>query len=128
MKKIIILLAVLAAMAVLSLTLSARPASDPAGTWIGKTEVPNQGTDSLTLVLEKTAKGWAGTVVDTLQLIAPQTVLVDIKVEGGEITFHFPLVDSSMIECKLKMDGEKMTGQWATAEGETGELTFEKKK
>jgi hypothetical protein len=107
---------------------AAASAPDLAGTWIGKTEVPDQGTDEVTLVLKKDEKGYTGTVVDTLGLIAKDTEIMDVKVEGNEISFRFPLTDGAMISVKMTADGNKMAGAWVHPEGDTGVLSFEKKK
>lgn len=107
---------------------AAASAPDLAGTWIGKTEVPDQGTDEVTLVLKKDEKGYTGTVVDTLGLIAKDTEIMDVTVEGNEISFRFPLTDGAMISVKMTVDGDKMAGAWVHPEGDTGALSFEKKK
>jgi len=98
------------------------------GTWLGKTEVPGSGVDELTLVLKKDKGAYSGTVVDSLLMIAPDTPLQNVKVEGNVITFTFPLTDGAMISCTLTLAGETMTGDWTHPEGSTGTLTFEKKK
>ena len=41
------------------------------GTWIGTTEVPEQGTDQVTMVLKKAENGYTGTIADSLAMIAP---------------------------------------------------------
>jgi hypothetical protein len=107
---------------------AAASAPDLAGTWIGKTEVPDQGPDEVTLVLKKDEKGYTGTVVDTLGLIAKDTEIMDVTVEGNEISFRFPLTDGAMISVKMTVDGDKMAGAWVHPEGDTGVLLFEKKK
>jgi len=98
------------------------------GTWLGKTEVPDQGTDEVTMVIAKSEEGFSGTVVDTLGLIAKDTAIKDVKLQDKELVFHFPLVDGNDIWIKLTVDGEKMTGAWTSADGEVGALVFEKKK
>jgi hypothetical protein len=123
----IILLAMLAILAAFAFA-APRPAVDFSGTWLGKTEVPNAGIDDLTLVLKKDKDSYAGTVVDTFQMIAPDTPIQSVKVEGSLITFMFPLTDGAMISCKLTLAGDKMTGDWTHPEGDTGTLAFEKKK
>jgi hypothetical protein len=101
---------------------------DFAGTWRGKTEVPDQGRDDIVLVLEKTEDGYRGTVTDSLELIAHETVLLDIKVEGNGLSFRFPLVDDSMVVIKLTVEGDKMTGTWEHSGGDRGLLEFERSK
>jgi hypothetical protein len=101
---------------------------DVVGTWLGKTEVPDQGPDELTLVIAKSEDGYSATLVDTLGLIAKDTAVKDIKLQDNDLTFHFPLVDGMEISTKMSVDGNKMTGAWTTPEGEMGALVFERKK
>jgi hypothetical protein len=99
------------------------------GTWLGKTEVPDQGIDDLVLVFTKTETGLAGTVSDTLGLIEKETKIAEIKVAGDKIvTLQFPLVDGSIIVCSLTYDKDKMTGTWSHPEGDIGKLEFVRKK
>ena len=142
MKKTIAILASIGILAIgLSLNLTAsgavpRPAvklfavvpADLIGTWIGKTEVPNQGTDELTMAFKKIDNGYAGTVVDTLGLIAPETEIKTIELKDEALAFTFPLVDGTIITCRMKIAGDKITGQWEHPEGDIGALEFARKK
>ena len=101
---------------------------DIIGTWLGKTEVPDQGPDELTLVFVKGEEGFSGTLVDTLGLIAKDTAVKDIKIQDNDLTFHFPLVDGMEISVKMAVDGNMMKGAWTTPEGDMGTLVFERKK
>jgi len=107
---------------------AAASAPDFAGTWLGKTEVPDQGTDELILVLKKGESGYSGTITDSLGMIVKETELKEIKVEDKAISFKFPLVDGTMISVKLTLDGDKMTGAWEHPEGGSGAIELEKKK
>ena len=98
------------------------------GTWLGKTEVPNQGLDELTLVIAKGEEGFSGTLVDTLGLIAKDTAVKDLKFQEDNLTFRFPLIDGAEISIKMAVDGDKMTGAWTHPEGGMGDLVFERKK
>ena len=128
MKLIVALLAAFVILAVLAFPLPQAVKTDFSGTWLGKTEVPDAGIDELTLVLKKDKDSYAGTVVDSFQMIAPETPIQNVKIEATALTFTFPLTDGAIITCKLKMDGDKMTGQWEHPEGSMGAITFEKKK
>lgn len=119
---------ILPCLAFILFSTTAASAPDLAGTWIGKTEVPDQGPDEVTLVLKKGEKGYTGTVVDTLGLIAKDTEITDVTLEGNEISFRFPLTDGAMISVKMTVDGDKMAGAWIHPEGSTGALALEKKK
>jgi hypothetical protein len=103
-------------------------AVDFSGTWLGKTNLPHFGTDELTLVLKREKDSYTGTVVDTLEIIAPDTPIQNAEVEGNVITFMFPLVDGTMLSCNLTLEGEKMNGYWSHSAGARGIIVFEKKK
>jgi hypothetical protein len=109
-------------------------APDFAGTWTGKTDIPNIGTDDLTLVIQKKEDPQTKTVVfsavlsDTLGYVAPATEVKEIKVAGSEMTFQFPLVDGSVIAGKLAFKDETLVGSWANDEGMAAEMRFERKK
>ena len=127
-----------AALPVLALLLAAGvliAAPDFAGTWAGKTEVPNAGPDDLTLVIQKKedaqtkAVVYSATLVDTLGYVAPGTEVKEIKVEGNEMTFQFYLVDgTTLISAKLTYKEETLSGTWVHPEGDSAELKFERKK
>jgi hypothetical protein len=99
-----------------------------AGTWLGRTEIPDAGIDELELVFEKIETGWKGTFTDSMGQLAKETPLSDIVVDGNTVTFRFPLVDGTMIISKLTLAGDKMTGAWEHPEGNMGTLEFERKK
>jgi hypothetical protein len=101
---------------------------DLSGTWIGKTEVPNQGADELTMALKKIDNGYAGTVVDSLGLIVRDTEIKNIEIKGDTMTFTFPLIDESIITCRMKIEGDKITGAWEHPEGSSAALEFARKK
>jgi hypothetical protein len=111
-----------------AVALSALAPADLSGTWIGKTEVPNQGADELTMALKKIEGGYAGTLVDTLGLIARDTEIKNIEIKGDEMTFTFPLVDETIIICRMKIAGDKITGGWEHPEGSSAPLEFARKK
>ncbi len=102
-------------------------AVDITGTWVGTTEVPDQGTDQVTMVLKKAGDGYSGTIVDSLGQVAPGTELKNVTFGDDALSYSFSLTDGSVVTMKLKVNGLKMTGQWAHEEGATGTITFEKK-
>jgi len=102
--------------------------ADLSGTWIGKTVVPNQGMDELTMAIKKLDNGYAGTVVDTLGLIAPETAISNIKLKDDALTCTFPLIDGTIITCRMKIAGDKITGGWEHPEGSSAPLEFDRKK
>jgi hypothetical protein len=111
----------------LALGLTAQTA-DFAGTWLGKTEIPDVGVDELTLVLEKTPTGYKGKVSDTLGMLTPETELRDVQLTGNEIACSCFLADGAEVKFKLKFEGDKMTGIWEHQAGGVGTLEFARKK
>jgi hypothetical protein len=107
---------------------AAAAAPEFAGTWLGKTEVPDQGIDELSLVLKKGEAGYSGTITDSLGMIVKETELKDIKIKEKTMTFQFPLFDGTPITVKLTLDGDKMTGAWEHPEGSMGTIELERKK
>lgn len=109
---------------------SAASASSPdlAGTWIGRTDVPDVGSVEVVLVLKKADAGYTATVSDSASLIAPDTAARDLEVEDDTLSFWFPLADGTTVSIRLKVSGDTMSGGWQHQEGETGSLYFERKK
>ncbi len=106
----------------------ATKATNIAGTWIGTTEVPNVGPDEITLVLKKAKTGYAGTIADAKAVIAPATELKDVSFADGVLSCSFSLADGATVSMKVKAEGGKLTGSWTHEQGDTGPITFEKKK
>lgn len=65
---------------------------DLSGTWVGETEVPDQGTDELTLVLEKKEGEYTGTISDSLGML-DETECEDIEFEDSNLSFNFSIYD-----------------------------------
>ncbi len=103
-------------------------AADLSGTWIGKTEVPNVGTDEITLVLKKAEKSYSGTISDNQAVIDANTEIKDVAIDGEKLSFIFSLADGNLITIKLTVAGDKMTGQWEHPEGSTGTIELIRKK
>jgi hypothetical protein len=104
-------------------------AEDISGTWVGETEIPDQGTDELTMVLEKAGDTYTGTLSDSFGMLV-DTEAEDLEYKDNVLTFNFSIYDgySSMaVYITLKVEGDTMTGQWETEEGDTGELNMVKK-
>jgi Zn/Cd-binding protein ZinT len=126
------MIAILAFALSLAFAVAQAPApADLTGTWIGKTEVPNQGdmaVDEVSMVLKKEKAGYSGTISDTLGMIAQGTEIKNIEIKDDAMTFIFPLVDGTVITCRMKIAGDKITGQWEHPEGSAGVLEFSLKK
>jgi hypothetical protein len=102
---------------------------DISGTWLGETEVPDQGTDELTLIIEKAGDSYTATISDSFGMLM-DAECEDLEYTDNVLTFNFSIYDgySSMtIYITLEVDGNTMTGQWQTEEGDIGAITMEKK-
>jgi hypothetical protein len=100
---------------------------DLSGTWVGTTQIPDGTVDEVTLVLKKADTGYTGTVSDSLGLIAGNTDINDVKLEGSDLSFTLYLADGNLITIKLTVTADKLTGQWEHPEGSTGTLELLKK-
>ena len=93
-------LLVVAAAAMVSMPAVLRAAEEPAGLWIGTTNVPDQGTDEVTLAITKTADGYGGTMSDSLNIVAKEA-LRDVRLADGVLRFGFTLTDGSLMKMTL---------------------------
>ena len=109
---------------------SSAQAADLSGTWLGKTEVPDTGTDEVTMVLTKAKTGYSGTVTDSLGMLNKDTEIKDVKLDGDELTFSFLLSDGTTeIVVSLTVSGEKLIGRWENPneDGASAPIEFIKK-
>jgi hypothetical protein len=118
---------VLLVAALASMTSPLRAAEDPAGLWIGTTEVPNQGTDQVRLAITRTDGGYGGLMTDSLGVVAGEP-LRDVRFADGVLTLGFSLTDGTPMTMTLKVTGDRMAGEWRHPEGEAGAIVFERKK
>lgn len=103
---------------------------DLSGTWVGQTEVPDQGTDELTFVLEKTNGEYTGTASDSLGMLE-DVECEDIEFNDGTLTFHFSIFDGyeyMTVWMALKVEGDMMSGYWEVEDGTTGAVEMERVK
>ena len=100
----------------------ASPAFDWSGTWTGSIDTGGMGVDTLTLVLKKADKIYAGTIEDSLGLIDKNTAITEVKLDGDGISFSFKAVGGSMdFMMKLAVNDGKISAQLANkAVGEWG--------
>jgi hypothetical protein len=104
------------------------PAPDITGTWNGKTEVPDAGTLELQLVIKREKDAYSGTVQDSMNMITVGTEIKIVEFKDDALTLTFPLADGAQITFRLKVAGDKMTGQWEHPQGASGVLDFTRKK
>jgi hypothetical protein len=117
------------ALAVAGVGAGAQRTPDLTGTWIGTTLVPDVGEDAITLELKREGNTYTGRCTDAAKVVvAPEirnvvftegTLTFDIGVSGG--------TDTITVHISLKVDGDQMTGQWATDEGDSAALKLARK-
>jgi hypothetical protein len=112
--------------ALVALTVPLWAAENPVGTWVGITEVPDQGADEVTLTIAKSNGGYTGTMTDSLGMVAREA-LRDIAFAEGVLTIGFALTDGTAMKMTLKVTGDKMVGEWRHPEGDVGAITLERK-
>jgi len=102
---------------------------DISGTWVGETEIPDQGTDELILVLENAGDSYTATMSDSFGMLT-DAECEDLEFSDNVLTFNFSIYDgySSMtVYITLEVDENTMTGKWETEEGKSGAINMEKK-
>ena len=105
-------LGLLAVLGLVVLAVPSSPAVDWAGTWTGSIDTRGMGVDTITLVLKKADKTYAGTIDDSLGLIEKNTAITEVKLEGDEISFSFKAVGGSMdFMMKLTAKGGRISAQ-----------------
>ena len=112
--------------ALVALTVPLWAAENPVGTWVGITEVPDQGADEVTLTIAQSNGGYTGTMTDSLGMVAKEA-LRDIAFAEGVLTIGFALTDGTAMKMTLKIAGDKMAGEWQHPEGDVGAITLERK-
>jgi hypothetical protein len=128
MKKSIITLICMAFLLVLAIAVSFSQEADLSGTWVGTTEVPEQGTDEVTLTLQRSNGEYLGTISDTLGM-AQDEECEDIQFKEGTLTFYFSIFDGyeyMTVYMTLTVEGDKMSGYWETEDGTSGSVELER--
>lgn len=128
MKKILFILTLMTfALTLLSGTSHSQDV-DLSGTWVGKTEVPEQGTNEVTLKLQKNNGEYFGIVADSLGMVQDEEC-ENIEFKEGELTFHFLIFNGTeymRVYVALTVEGDKMSGYWETEDGTSGSIELEK--
>jgi hypothetical protein len=101
------------------------------GTWVGETVIPNAvDKDQVTLVLQKAANSYSGTVSDSMGM-AKESPLENVTFEDDTLTAEFMVFNGNenvRIWMTLKVDGEKLVGNWQDGGDGTGPLELERMK
>ena len=101
---------------------------DISGTWVGETEVPDMGTDGMTLVLEKNEGDYTGKISDSFGML-DETECENIEFKDSELSFNFSIDDgynTMTVYITLTVEGNAMTGYWEIEDGITGSVKLEK--
>ena len=130
MKRTASLLAMVAFLLTLSCGISFCQEVDLSGTWEGTTEVPDAPEpDQITVVLEKIDGEYSGTFTDSLGF-AEDAELKDIEFKDNTLTFNFTIFDRfeyTKVYATLTVEGNKMSGNWESEDGNSGPIELEKK-
>jgi hypothetical protein len=105
-------------------------AVDLTGTWRGATEIPDQGTDEMTLVIKKEGGSYSATLTDGFGMLM-DTECKDIEFQDGTLTFNVSVntgTESMTVWITMTVDGDTMSGYWETADGTQGNMTLEREK
>jgi hypothetical protein len=102
-----------------------------AGTWIGETTVPDEiEPDKVTLVLERIDGEYTGKVTDAFGY-AMDSELQDVKFEDDKLTANFFIFNGEeyvKITFTLTVEGDTMTGEWMSDDGNSAPIKLERKK
>ncbi len=130
MKRITSIVSLFAFLLILSYGISFSQEVDLSGTWEGPTEVPGSPEPvQITLVLQKIDGEYSGTFTDSLGF-AEEAELKDIEFKDNTLTFNFTIFNGfeyAMIHATLSVEGNKMSGNWGSEDGNSGSLELEKK-
>jgi hypothetical protein len=130
MKRITSILSLLAFLLILSYGKSFCQEVDLSGTWEGTTEVPDvPEPNQITLVLEKIDGEYSGTFTDSLGF-AEDAELEDIEFKDNTLTFKITIFNGfeyAMLYATLTVEGNKMSGNWESEDGNSGPVKLEKK-
>jgi hypothetical protein len=104
---------------------------DLSGTWVGETAIPDvPDKDQVTLVLTKEGESYSGNVTDSMGM-AKESPLEKVESKDNTLTAEFVIFNGEeyvRILLTLKVSGERLVGQWESADGESGPLDLERKK
>lgn len=101
---------------------------DISGTWVGETEVPEQGTDEMTLVIEKTDGEYTATISDSFGMLV-DSECEELEYKNDTLSFNISIFDGYSditVHITLNVEGDTMTGYWETDDSDTGEITMER--
>jgi hypothetical protein len=130
MRKILLSFILVAFIASICAVVSFGQGVDLTGTWKGSTEVPDQGTDEMTLVIKKESGAYSATITDSLGMMM-DTECEDIEFADGTLTFNFSIntgTESMTVWINLTVEGDTMSGYWEVADGSQGDIHLERQK
>jgi hypothetical protein len=99
------------------------------GTWEGRVELGSGTPDRITIVFTQEGEILSATCADELGVAPEGTVLEEIKLEAGSLTFHLTTSDQDLINIFLTVSGDSMTGHWEDpAAGTSGAVELTRNK
>lgn len=99
---------------------------DIAGEWTGVAYIPDTGCDELEAVFRTGPDGWDGIIKDGLRLMKDDTHLQDVRLDGSILSFRLPIFDGRWADCRVTVEGDRMTGYWLLDDGD-GTLSFRRR-
>lgn len=114
---------------VVGVDISAQDKPDLTGTWVGVSLVPNVGEDPITLELKREGDAYSGTCADGAGMIVEREIR-NVAFKEGTLTFDIGVsngTDVFPVHLSLKVEGDKMAGNWSTDQGESGEVRLARK-
>lgn len=130
MKKTASILAAMAFLLFLAPGVSFSGEVDLSGTWVGTTEVPdNPEMDEMTLILEKTEKGYTGTISDSFGF-AQEEELEDVEFKDETLSFSFTIYNGEeymLVYVDLTVGEDSMSGSWKLEDGTSASIELKRK-
>ncbi len=131
MKKTASALTLFVFLLVLSCGMSFSQQVDLSGTWVGPTEVPDAPEpDMLTLILKKEEGKYSGTITDSMGMLQ-NTEIEDVEFKDNTLTFTFQADNGEeliTVYASLTVKGDKLSGYWESADGNSATVEMERKK
>ena len=130
MRKILVILNLFAFLLILNSISGFCQELDLSGTWEGSTEIPDmQGVDEITLILEKTAEGYKGTITDSFGF-AQNEEIEDVEFEESTLSFSFTIFNGEQymrVFMSLTIDSEdSLSGYWQLEDGSSSSIELKK--
>ncbi|HMA54662.1 MAG TPA: hypothetical protein VKT17_09375 [Acidobacteriota bacterium] len=130
MKRILFIMLIAAAsLSLLSGGAQAQSRSAVAGTWIGEAKTESSSTKFVLEIADKDGV-LSGTIRRDPEGEDDVFDLEDLEFKDGKLFFDYSESEglADMTQVELKLEGEKLEGTWRNSEGESGAITFVRKR